>query len=213
MLFRSSADEANAVRADLEAATFRVAKVQAKERKRYPVPPFITSKLQQESFKKLRFPVRKTMQVAQRLYEGVELGEEGAVGLITYMRTDSTRVSADAVEAVRGLIAQTYGEDYVPEKPNVYKTKKDAQDAHEAIRPTYVDHDPEKVKRFLSKDELKLYTLIWNRFVASQMRPAVYDETVVDISATPPAGRPPYQLRAKGSTLKFKGFQIGRAHV
>ena len=199
-------EQAAEVRADLEKAAFKVEKIQARERRRNPVPPFITSKLQQEGFRKLGFPVRKTMQVAQRLYEGIELGEEGAVGLITYMRTDSTRVSVDALESVRGHIAATYGEDYVPEKPNVYKTKKDAQDAHEAIRPTYVDHDPEKVKRFLSKDELKVYTLIWNRFVASQMRPAVYDETVVDISATPPGDRPAYQLRAKGSTLKFKGF-------
>jgi DNA topoisomerase-1 len=199
-------EEAAAVRSDLEAATFKVEKVQARERRRNPVPPFITSKLQQEGFRKLGFPVRKTMQVAQRLYEGIELGTEGAVGLITYMRTDSTRVSADALEAVRGHIAQAYGEDYVPEKPNVYKAKKDAQDAHEAIRPTYFDHDPESVKRFLGKDELKLYTLIWNRFVASQMRPAVYDETVVDVGATPPAGAPTYQLRAKGSTLRFKGF-------
>jgi DNA topoisomerase I len=199
-------EQAEEVRADLEAAAFRVEKIQARERRRNPVPPFITSKLQQEGFRKLGFPVRKTMQVAQRLYEGIELGEEGAVGLITYMRTDSTRVSADALTSVREHIAQTYGEDYVPERPNIYKTKKAAQDAHEAIRPTYFDHDPEKVKRFLSKDELKVYTLIWNRFVASQMRPAVYDETVVDISATPPGSRPTYQLRAKGSTLKFKGF-------
>ncbi|HEY7514582.1 MAG TPA: type I DNA topoisomerase [Vicinamibacteria bacterium] len=201
-----NAEQAAEVRADLEAAAFKVEKIQARERRRNPVPPFITSKLQQEGFRKLGFPVRKTMQVAQRLYEGVELGEEGAVGLITYMRTDSVRVSADALTAVRGHIAETYGEDYVPEKPNVYRSKKDAQDAHEAIRPTYVDHDPEKIKRFLSKDELKVYTLIWNRFVASQMRPAVYDETIVDISATPPGARPTYQLRAKGSTLKFKGF-------
>jgi DNA topoisomerase I len=202
----ANADQAAEVRADLEKAAFKVEKIQARERRRNPVPPFITSKLQQEGFRKLGFPVRKTMQVAQRLYEGIELGEEGAVGLITYMRTDSTRVSADALLAVRGHIASTYGEDYVPEKPNFYKTKKAAQDAHEAIRPTYLDHEPEKVKRFLSKDELKVYTLIWNRFVASQMRPAVYDETVVDISATPPGDRPTYQLRAKGSTLKFKGF-------
>jgi DNA topoisomerase-1 len=195
-----NADEAGAVRRDLEAATFRVSKVQAKERRRYPVPPFITSKLQQESFKKLRFPVRKTMQVAQRLYEGVELGPDGSVGLITYMRTDSTRVSDDALRDVRARVAETYGEDYVPEKPVFYKSKKDAQDAHEAIRPTSLEYDPETIKRFLSKDEYALYKLIWNRFVASQMRPAVYDETLVDIEAGP------YLLRAKGSTLKFKGF-------
>jgi DNA topoisomerase-1 len=201
----ANAEEASAVRADLEAAAFKVEKVTARERRRHPVPPFITSKLQQEAFRKLGFPVRKTMQLAQRLYEGVELGTEGAVGLITYMRTDSTRVSADALSAVRAKIAEAYGEEHVPEKPNFYKAKKDAQDAHEAIRPTYLDHDPEKVKRYLGKDELKLYTLIWNRFVASQMKPAAYDETVVEIAASAP-GRPTYLLRARGSTLKFKGF-------
>ena len=201
-----NAEEAAAVRKDLEAAVFKVEKVQARERRRNPVPPFITSKLQQEAFKKLRFPVRKTMQVAQRLYEGIELGPDGAVGLITYMRTDSTRIAAEALDAVRGRIAEVYGEDYVPEKPNVYKSSKDAQGAHEAIRPTYFDRDPASIKKYLSKDELALYTLVWNRFVASQMRPAVYDETVVDISATPPGGAPVYGLRAKGSTLKFKGF-------
>jgi DNA topoisomerase-1 len=196
----TNADQAGAVRLDLERATFRVAKVQGKERRRHPVPPFITSKLQQEAFKKLRFSVKKTMQVAQRLYEGVELGDDGSVGLITYMRTDSTRVSADALAAVRERVAGTYGEEYLPEKPNVYKSKKDAQDAHEAIRPTYLDRDPEAIKRWLGKDEYALYKLIWNRFVASQMKPAVYDETVVDIEASA------YLLRARGSTLKFKGF-------
>ena len=202
-----NADEAGVIRRDLESAEFKVDKIQARERRRNPVPPFITSKLQQEAFRKLGFPVRKTMQVAQRLYEGIELGPDGSVGLITYMRTDSTRISAEAITAVRERIARTYGEDYVPEKPNLYRSKKGAQDAHEAIRPTYFDRDPEEVKRYLTKDELKLYSLIWNRFVASQMRPAVYDETVVDIAATPRAAPGPvYLLRAKGSTLKFKGF-------
>jgi len=195
-----NADEAGAVRKDLESAAFTVQKVQAKERRRYPVPPFITSKLQQEAFKKLRFSVKKTMQVAQRLYEGIELGEDGSVGLITYMRTDSTRVADDALVAVRGHVESTYGAEYLPEKPIVYKSKKDAQDAHEAIRPTYLERDPDSVKRYLGKDELALYRLIWNRFVASQMKPAVYDETIVDIAAGA------YLLRAKGSTLKFKGF-------
>jgi DNA topoisomerase-1 len=195
-----NAEQAAAVRADLEAATFRVAKVVARERKRNPVPPFITSKLQQEAFKKLRFTVKKTMQVAQRLYEGVELGEDGSLGLITYMRTDSTRVSDDALVAVRDRIASNWGGEYVPERPNFYRSKKDAQDAHEAIRPTYLDRDPESIKRWLSKDEYALYRLIWNRFVASQMKPAVYDETVVDIEAGA------YLLRARGATLKFKGF-------
>ena len=193
-------EQAAAVRADLEAATYRVQKIQAKERRRNPVPPFITSKLQQEAFKKLRFSVKKTMQVAQRLYEGVELGADGSVGLITYMRTDSTRISDDALGEVRSRIESTYGADFVPEKAVVYKTKKDAQDAHEAIRPTYLDRDPEGIKRFLSKDEYALYKLIWNRFVACQMRPAVYDEIVVDVEAGA------YMLRAKGSTLKFRGF-------
>jgi DNA topoisomerase-1 len=199
-------DEAAAVRGDLEAAAFRVAKVTARERRRNPVPPFITSKLQQEAFKKLRFTVKKTMQVAQRLYEGVELGADGSLGLITYMRTDSTRISDDALAEVRARIAQLYGEEYLPERPVVYKSKKDAQDAHEAIRPTYVERDPETVKRFLQKDEYALYKLVWNRFVASQMRPALYDETVAEIEAVPRAGAPLYLLRAHGSVLKFKGF-------
>jgi len=195
-----NADEAATVRKDLETATFRVQKIQAKERKRYPVPPFITSKLQQEAFKKLRFSVKKTMQVAQRLYEGVDLGADGSVGLITYMRTDSTRVSDDALAAVRERIGSTFGGEFIPEKPIFYRSKKDAQDAHEAIRPTYLDRDPESIQRYLSKDQYALYKLVWNRFVASQMRPAVYDETVVDIEAAA------YLLRAKGSTLRFKGF-------
>jgi DNA topoisomerase I len=195
-----NAAEAQQVRSDLEQATFTVAKVQLKERRRYPVPPFITSKLQQEAFKKLRFTVRKTMQVAQRLYEGVELADEGSVGLITYMRTDSTRIAGEALSAVRERIASTWGEDHLPEKPIFYKSRAGAQEAHEAIRPTYLDHDPETIKRYLAKDEYALYKLIWNRFVASQMRPAVYDETVADITAGA------YLLRAKGSTLKFKGF-------
>ncbi len=195
-----NAEQAAQVRSDLEAARFVVQKVQSKERRRNPVPPFITSKLQQEAFKKLRFSVKRTMQVAQRLYEGIELGDDGAVGLITYMRTDSTRVSDDALAAVREHVGTTYGPEYLPEKPNVYKTKKDAQDAHEAIRPSDVTRDPETIKRYLSKEEYALYKLIWNRFVASQMRPAVYDETIVDITGGD------YLLRAKGSTLKFKGF-------
>ena len=199
-------EEADTVRKDLEAAAFRIDKIQARERKRRPVPPFITSKLQQDAFRKLRFPVRKTMQVAQKLYEGMELGGEGGSGLITYMRTDSTRVSPDALAAAREHITSTYGAEYVPEKPNVYRSKKGAQDAHEAIRPTDMSRAPQSIKRFLTKDQLALYTLIWNRFVASQMLPAIYDETVVDVGATPPGSRPAYVLRAKGSVLRFKGF-------
>ena len=123
------------------------------------------------------------MQVAQRLYEGVELGADGSVGLITYMRTDSTRISDDALVAVREKIGQTYGNEYLPEKPNFYRSKKDAQDAHEAIRPSYPERDPDSIKKYLSKDEYALYKLIWNRFVASQMLPAVYDEIIADIDA------------------------------
>ncbi|MCU0241358.1 MAG: type I DNA topoisomerase, partial [Vicinamibacteria bacterium] len=191
---------AEAIQADLEQAAVSVQKVQARERRRNPVPPFITSKLQQEAFKKLRFPVRKTMQVAQRLYEGIELGEQGSVGLITYMRTDSTRVSDEALRQVRQFIETTYGGEYLPPQPVVYKTKKDAQDAHEAIRPTYMEHGPSAIRKHLSKDEHALYKLIWDRFVASQMKPAVFDETIVDIAAGA------YLLRAKGSLLKFEGF-------
>jgi DNA topoisomerase-1 len=196
----TSAEAAEVARSALEQATFRVQKVAPRERRRYPVPPFITSKLQQEAFKKLRFSVRKTMQVAQRLYEGVDLGPEGSVGLITYMRTDSTRVSNDALAAARGHIAAAYGEEFIPEKPVFYRSKKGAQDAHEAIRPTDMARPPALLRKRLSRDEFALYKLIWDRFVASQMKPAVFDEIVADIEAGA------YLLRAKGSTLKFPGF-------
>src|SRR5436309_1954277 len=176
-----NADEAGVVRRDLESAEFKVDKIQARERRRNPVPPFITSKLQQEAFRKLGFPVRKTMQVAQRLYEGIELGPDGSVGLITYMRTDSTRISGEALAAARDYVKARYGDPYVPETPNVYRSKKDAQDAHEAIRPTAMEYDPERVARYLDREELAVYTLVWNRFVASQMAPAVFDATAVDI--------------------------------
>jgi DNA topoisomerase-1 len=139
--------------------------------------------LQQEASRKLGFQPFRTMRIAQRLYEGIELGDEGAVGLITYMRTDSTRISADAIAAVRDFVGERYGKDYVPEQPNVYRSKKDAQDAHEAIRPTTMEWTPERVAPFLEREELLLYTLIWNRFVASQMASAVYDATAVDIEA------------------------------
>ncbi|HKG11744.1 MAG TPA: type I DNA topoisomerase [Pyrinomonadaceae bacterium] len=179
---------------------FAVAEVATKERRRNPVPAFITSKLQQEAARKLSYPVKKTMQVAQKLYEGVEIGEEGSVGLITYMRTDSTRVSDAALAEAREFITTQYGPAYLPEKAIHYRSKKDAQDAHEAIRPTDVARTPESVARYLGKDELKLYRLIWQRFVASQMNPAVYDQTTIDIEA----GR--FMFRATGSVLKFDGF-------
>jgi DNA topoisomerase-1 len=185
---------------ELKNQPFVVAKVDKRERRRNAPGPFITSKLQQEAATRLYFSPKKTMTLAQRLYEGVELGEEGQVGLISYMRTDSVRLSDDAVRAVREMIGTKYGADYVPEAPIVYKSKKSAQDAHEAIRPTSLEYPPEKVKPFLEPDMFHLYELIWNRFVACQMKPAVYDQTSVDISA----GKALF--RATGSTLKFPGY-------
>jgi DNA topoisomerase-1 len=191
---------ARAIVEEAERQQFVVADVATKERRRNPVPPFITSKLQQEAARKLGFPVKKTMMVAQKLYEGVELGTEGSVGLITYMRTDSTRVSDAALAEARDFITAQYGAGYLPEKAVHYRSKKDAQDAHEAIRPTDVARTPDAVSRYLGKDELKLYRLIWQRFVASQMNPAVFDQTTIDIEA----GR--LLFRATGSVLKFDGF-------
>src|SRR4051812_27002491 len=180
--------------------TFIVDEVTTKERKRNPVPPFITSKLQQEASRKLSFPVKRTMMIAQHLYEGVEIGSEGSVGLITYMRTDSTRVSETALGEVRGFINQQYGANYLPEKAVHYRSKKDAQDAHEAIRPTDVTRTPDSLAKYLKPEELKLYRLIWQRFVASQMMPALFDQTTIDIKA----GR--FVFRATGSVQKFDGF-------
>jgi DNA topoisomerase I len=180
--------------------SFVVSEVTTKERKRNPVPPFITSKLQQEASRKLSFPVKRTMMIAQKLYEGVELGAEGSVGLITYMRTDSTRVSDAALGEVRDYINQQYGNNYLPEKAVHYRSKKDAQDAHEAIRPTEVARTPESLAQFLKPEELKLYRLIWQRFVASQMTAAIFDQTTIDIQA----GR--FVFRATGSVQKFDGF-------
>ena len=179
---------------------FLVDSVVTKEKKRNPVPPFTTSKLQQDAARRLRFTVKKTMMLAQRLYEGVELGDEGRIGLITYMRTDSTRIADEAMQMVRSYISDVYGGPYLPEKPVFYKSKKDAQDAHEAIRPTFVGRRPDDLKQYLSEDELKLYRLIWTRFVASQINPAVYDQTTVDISAKD------YVFRATGRVMKFDGF-------
>ncbi len=195
-----TAYEANEIVAEAEKESFVVDTVTTKEKKRNPTPPFITSKLQQEAARKLGFSVKRTMMAAQRLYEGIELGSEGAVGLITYMRTDSTRVSDAALGEVRGFIGGNYGGQYVPEKPNFYKSKKDAQDAHEAIRPTDVNRTPDSLAHKLGQDELKLYRLIWQRFVASQMMPALFDQTTIDIKA----GR--FMFRATGSVQKFDGF-------
>jgi DNA topoisomerase-1 len=189
----------------LDAAKYVVHSVTTREKKRNPVAPFITSTLQQESSRKLRFSVKRTMMLAQRLYEGVELGSEGSVGLITYMRTDSTRVSNDALDEVRALIKERYGPTFCPESPNAYKSKKDAQDAHEAIRPTAAMRTPESIASYLQEDELKLYRLIWMRFVSSQMTPAVFDQTTIDVAAKGKDGAT-YMFRATGSVPKFKGF-------
>jgi DNA topoisomerase-1 len=197
---------AQAIVQTLDGATYTVRSVTNKEKRRHPVPPFITSTLQQEAARKLRFSVKRTMMLAQKLYEGLELGkEEGSVGLITYMRTDSTRVSNDALDEVREMIGTRYGADYRPATPNVYKSKKDAQDAHEAIRPTSAMRTPESVEKFLPEDEMKLYRLIWMRFVASQMTPAVFDQTVIDVEAKGKDGAT-YLFRATGSVEKFDGF-------
>ena len=184
----------------LRPLVYRVVKVEKKKRNRNPAPPFITSTLQQEAARKLHFSARQTMGVAQKLYEGLELGTEGAVGLITYMRTDSTRLSNDAVQAVRTYVGTTWGKDYLPARPVFYKTREGAQDAHEAIRPTDVNRTPDAVAGFLTKEQLKLYSLIWKRFVACQMSPARIAQTTVDIGAGE------YGFRASGSIVEFPGF-------
>jgi len=198
-------ETASGIVGQLEGADFSVASVQTREKRRNPVAPFITSTLQQESSRKLRFSVKRTMMLAQSLYEGKELGKEGAVGLITYMRTDSTRVSNDAIDEVRQLIRERFGANYVPAAPNAYKSKKDIQDAHEAIRPTSALRTPESLANFLAEDELKLYRLIWMRFIASQMTPAVFDQTTIEVTAKGKDNNE-YRFRATGSVPKFDGF-------
>jgi DNA topoisomerase-1 len=195
-------EKAQEVVRDLKAADFRVKKIETKERKKYPSPPFITSTMQQEAARKLRFSAKKTMTLAQRLYEGVDLGDEGPVGLITYMRTDSTRVAKEAVKEARALINGRFGKDFVPQRAPVYKRGKMAQDAHEAIRPTSVARTPEDVAPYLDKAALALYNLIWKCFIASQMSPAILDQTRVDIEAGL------YLLRVVGTVVRFPGFTI-----
>jgi DNA topoisomerase-1 len=198
----ATSEQAQQVVAALQGAAYVVAQVDQKERQKKPLPPFITSTMQQEASRKLRFGAQRTMRLAQKLYEGVDLGTEGPVGLITYMRTDSTRVASGAVAALRDYIQQTFGPEYLPAKPHAYKSRKTAQEAHEAIRPTDVLRTPEAVKPFLEPDELKLYELIWKRFVASQMEPARLLVTTADISAHD------YTFRATGTVVKFPGFTI-----
>ena len=191
---------ADAVLAAVEKAKWEVASMAQKEKRRNPPPPFTTSKLQQASYNRLRYTAKRTMGIAQKLYEGVELGSEGSIALITYMRTDSVRVSNDALDQVRTMIPERFGSNYLPEKPNFFKSKKDAQEAHEAIRPTDVTRTPEDVRPYLEDDLFKLYQLIWQRFVASQMLPAIFDQTTIDISAGD------YTFRATGTVQKFDGY-------
>jgi len=192
--------EALAMKKTLEAVPYTVSKIVQQEKRRHPFPPFITSRLQQEAYRKLSFSAQRTMRIAQRLYEGVDLGEMGTVGLITYMRTDSVRVSSEAVHQVRGWLNDRFGESYVPPKPNVYKSRKGAQEAHEAIRPTTIDLEPDKVKDYLDKDDYALYKLIWDRFVASQMTSAVFQQTTVEIKADDAI------FSAVGTVPTFMGF-------
>ncbi len=200
----NNAADAQAVKEILEKEAFSVADIEQKERRRKPMPPFTTSKLQQEAYTKLGFTAAKTMQVAQKLYEGMDLGsKEGSVGLITYMRTDSVNISASALDEVRKFIGSEYGKPYLPDEPNRYKSKKGAQEAHEAIRPTSAFRPPEKIKEHLEKDEYKLYELIWRKFVASQMTEAVDQVTTVMILA----GKD-YQFRAAGTQNLFAGFLL-----
>jgi DNA topoisomerase-1 len=218
-------EAANTIVDDLKDKEFVLSKIERKLRKRMPYPPFITSTIQQEAARKLRFTAKKTMAIAQQLYEGIELGDEGAVGLITYMRTDSHRVATEAQEWARKLIEGVYGRDYIPEKPPFYKSKASAQEAHEAIRPTYPDKRPEAIKQFLSKEQYALYALIWNRFISSQMTPAQLEQTtfVINNPLTPHLEKggeggfekgeggtisrsPSYEFRASGTVVRFDGF-------
>jgi DNA topoisomerase-1 len=199
-----NAEEAEKIRLALERADWVVRSAEKRERRRNATPPFTTSKLQQDASRKLRFSVKRAMMIAQRLYEGVELGEEGLVGLITYMRTDSTRVAPEALAEVREYVTSQYGPDYLPQTPNTYKEKKEAQAAHEAIRPTSAMRHPDQIKRYLKEDEYKVYKLIWQRFVASQITPAVFDQTTVDIDAK--SRSDVFWFRVTGSVMKFDGF-------
>ena len=200
----TNGEDAAKIKTAVEAADWSVRSVDKRERRRSPAAPFTTSKFQQDASRKLRFSVKRAMMIAQRLYEGVDLGDEGTVGLITYMRTDSPQVSNDAKAEVRELIGKEYGQEFLPESPNTYKSKKSAQEAHEAIRPTSASRHPDQVKQYLQEDEYKVYKLIWQRFVASQMNPAVFDQTTVDIDAN--NGNHVYRFRVTGSVLKFEGF-------
>lgn len=197
-----NAEEAQLIADKLRKLTFTVLKVDRRETKRSPQPPFTTSKLQQEAARTLGFSAKKTMNLAQRLYEGVELGEEGSIGLITYMRTDSVRTADEALEEVRAYIKSNYDSAFLPPKPTIYKNPSTAQDAHEAIRPASLKYRPQDIKKYLSPDLFRLYLLIWNRFIASQMTPAIFDQTIIECIAGP------YIFRAQGSIMKFPGYTV-----
>ncbi len=192
---------------DLSGCTFQVSRVARRERRKDPPPPFITSTLQQEGWKRFRFSAKKTMMIAQQLYEGVELGKEGPTGLITYMRTDSTRLSPVAVKEARGFIEERFGKEYLPPRGRVYPNRKTAQDAHEAIRPTSMRFPPEAVRSYLTPDQLRLYELIWNRFIASQMASAIIDQTVVTLEGRGRSGKA-YLFQVTGSVTRFPGFMV-----
>jgi len=193
---------AKEVVSDIKKLNFVLEGIEVKERRKTPSPPYITSTLQQDCFRLLRFPVKKTMFIAQKLYEGIKIDNRGLIGLITYMRTDSVRISNQALIEARNYIQENYHKEYLPTKPKIFKNKRKAQDAHEAIRPTSFDLPPEKVSPYLNKEEYNLYSLIWNRFIASQMNPALIEETEFDIKASK------YQFRAKGEVIKFDGYLV-----
>ncbi len=194
--------QTNNILKDLKSSPFIVSKLKKKEVKRSPLPPFTTSKLQQEASRRFNFPAKKTMSAAQKLYEGIELGKEGPVGLITYMRTDSFRIAAEALVEARSYVSENYGKEFLPAKARIFKSPPKSQDAHEAIRPASLLYKPKDIKQYLNNDQFRLYQLIWNRFVASQMNPAIFDRTTIDISS----GN--YIFRAQGSVMKFAGFTI-----
>ncbi|GAI12220.1 unnamed protein product, partial [marine sediment metagenome] len=202
-------EEATEISHKLEQASYTVINVSTKKVTRHPPPPFITSTLQQEAWRKLHFTARQTMAIAQQLYEGLSIGDEGSVGLITYMRTDSTRVAHSAVVEVREFISSKYGSQFVPPHARSFaKTVKGAQEAHEAIRPTKIRREPSLIKAYLTPAQFKLYQLIWQRMLASQMSAALFDNTNVDIKARCPDSKANYLFRASSSVLRFPGFTV-----
>jgi DNA topoisomerase-1 len=203
----ADANAAESIVSDMRKASYFVSSIKHGKRKKKAPAPFITSTLQQDASRKLGFSARKTMRIAQQLYEGIELDGQGTRGLITYMRTDSTNISPVAINEVRGYIKQRFGEDYLPEKPLTYKTRsRSAQEAHEAVRPTSIKRGPRNIKQFLSRDQFRLYQLIWERFVASQINPAIYETLAVEVEGK--GNDHEYLLRASGRQLAFPGYLV-----